>query len=105
MEKDLEGKLKEKYILIDRSDPQQIAEAQRAGAPIADDGTLVGETDRQGFGVGTAPASEKAAQSAIVNAKKRDAGKRRSKGAERAAGARLVSRDWNLKNFHDTIQY
>ncbi|CAH1788426.1 unnamed protein product [Owenia fusiformis] len=91
MEKDIEKKLKEKYTLIDKTDPASIAAAQKAGVQIADDGTFVGDTDGNGFGVGMAPKSAKADQSSVVNAKKRDA--KRGKGkAERTAPSPIAGK-------------
>jgi len=60
MEADMEAKLREKFTLIDKTDPEQIREAQARGVNINDDGTLVGEPEGSGFGVGLAPSSAKA---------------------------------------------
>lgn len=69
MESDLEAKLRDRYTLIDKTDPDQIREAQARGVNIADDGTLVGEPDGSGFGVGVAPSSAKAPDIASVSTK------------------------------------
>ncbi|XP_013400973.1 kinesin-like protein KIF9 [Lingula anatina] len=83
MEKEIEEKLRVKYTLVDKTDPASIAAAQKAGVAITDDGTLVGEADGQSFGVGVAPKSAKAEQSATVSAIKKASLKRKSR--ERAS--------------------
>ncbi|XP_052814626.1 kinesin-like protein KIF9 isoform X2 [Mya arenaria] len=106
MEKDIEDRLRQKYALIDRTDPSAIQAAQQrrgshrmselssasehswshtdqeqAGIPISDDGMLVGDPDGQSFGVGVAPRSAKAEPSAVVQLKKKeDERKRKEKG-------------------------
>ncbi|XP_048779143.1 kinesin-like protein KIF9 isoform X1 [Ostrea edulis] len=76
MEGDIEQRLREKFTLIDKSDPAAIAAAQQseyeAGVNITDEGILVGDTDGQGFGVGVAPKSAKADPSAVVQLKKKE---------------------------------
>lgn len=69
METDLEAKLRDRYTLIDKTDAEQIKEAQARGINIGDDGTLVGEPDGSGFGVGIAPSSAKATDIANVSQK------------------------------------
>ena len=59
MEADIEAKLRDRYTLIDKTDPEQIREAQARGININDDGT-VGEPDGSGFAVGVDPSSSKA---------------------------------------------
>ena len=81
MEREIEDKLRSRYTLLDKSDPVAIATAQEAGIPVGDDGELVGESDRQSFGVGPASPTSKPAQSAVVNARKKDA--KKVKGKER----------------------
>ena len=51
----------------------------QAGVAIADDGSLVGETDGSGFGVGTAPKSAKAEPSAVVQLKKKERDRERKR--------------------------
>lgn len=51
----------------------------QAGVAIADDGSLVGETDGSGFGVGSAPKSAKAEPSAVVQLKKKERERDRKK--------------------------
>lgn len=84
MSQDIEEKLRHKYTLIDRSDQVAIAAAQQAGMAIADDGSLVGDTDGSGFGVGNAPKSAKAEPSAVVQLKKKE--REREKGGKRPSG-------------------
>ncbi|KAK7113745.1 kinesin-like protein KIF9 isoform X2 [Littorina saxatilis] len=72
MEQDMEERLRHKFTLIDKTDTAAIAAAQQAGVSIADDGSLVGETDGTGFGVGSAPKSAKAEPSAVVQLKKKE---------------------------------
>jgi len=80
MENDVEERLRQKFTLIDRTDPAAIAAAQQAGMNITDEGILVGDTDGQGFGVGVAPKSAKADPSSVVQLKKKEKEKdRRSK--------------------------
>ena len=66
-------------MLVDKSDPSSIAAAQQAGVAITDDGELVGESDGQSFGIGPAPSSAKPPASSVVNAKKRDVKREKSK--------------------------
>ncbi|XP_041374463.1 kinesin-like protein KIF9 [Gigantopelta aegis] len=79
MEQTVEEKLRQKYTLIDKTDSAAIAAAQQAGISIADDGSLVGESDGSGFGVGTAPKSLKAEPSAVVQLKKKERERDRKK--------------------------
>ena len=44
----------------------------KAGMQVIDDGSMVGEQDGSGFGVGTAPKSAKAEPSAVVQLKKKE---------------------------------
>ncbi|XP_033101480.1 kinesin-like protein KIF9 [Anneissia japonica] len=84
MESEVEGRLRMKYTLIDKTDPNSIAAAQKAGVVFDEEGnaTYVGETDSQNFGIGVAPASLKPTHSAVVSATKRA---RSKKGKERAS--------------------
>lgn len=94
MEKDMEVRLKEKYMLIDKSDPASIAAAQQAGVPIADDGSLVGELEGGNYGLGIAPKSSKADSSAVVQLKKKERErdrKRGSRGAMSPVGGKTAS--------------
>lgn len=79
MEKEVEERLRNKFALIDRTDPSAIQAAQQAGVPISDDGTLVGDSDGQSFGVGVAPRSAKAEPSSVVQLRKREEERRKSK--------------------------
>lgn len=72
MEHDVEERLRSKFTLIDRADSAAITAAQQAGLAIADDGSLVGDQDGSGFGVGSAPKSAKAEPSAVVQLKKKE---------------------------------
>lgn len=72
MEKDVEERLRQKFTLIDRTDPAAIAAAQQAGLAVTDEGLLVGETDGLGFGVGMAPKSAKADPSSVVQLKRKE---------------------------------
>ncbi|XP_053385895.1 kinesin-like protein KIF9 isoform X1 [Mercenaria mercenaria] len=115
MEKDIEERLRQKYALIDRTDPSAIQAAQQssverkastqsiisdrsgdiahAGVPISDDGTLVGESDGQSFGVGVAPRSARAEPSSVVQLKKKeDERRRREKGGRGARGSPVAGR-------------
>ena len=68
---DTEDRLRARYTLIDRTNPEQIAAAQQAGLPINDRGELVGDTEPSaGFGVGPASAAHKLAPSNVIAAKK-----------------------------------
>ena len=65
----------------------------QAGVPISDDGTLVGESDGQSFGVGVAPRSARAEPSSVVQLKKKeDERRRREKGARGARGSPVAGR-------------
>lgn len=64
MDKDVELRLREKYALIDKSDPDQIAEAQKAGLNINED--VVGDLDGSSFGVGLAGKDSKASKSDLL---------------------------------------
>jgi hypothetical protein len=57
----------------------------QGGQTIADDGSLVGEPDGSGFGVGTAPKSIKAEPSAVVLLKKKEREREKKKGGGRGA--------------------
>lgn len=61
-EQDVEGRLREKYTLIDKKDYVAITAAQKAGVLDAD-GQLVGEVDGSSFGIGVAPFSSKSNRS------------------------------------------
>ncbi|XP_052080028.1 kinesin-like protein KIF9 isoform X1 [Mytilus californianus] len=80
MEKDVEERLRQKFTLIDRTDPAAIAAAQQSGLPVTDDGLLVGETDGVGFGVGMAPKSAKADPSSVVQLKRKEKEKETKRG-------------------------
>ena len=73
-EKEIEERIRNKYMLVDKSDPSSIAAAQQAGVAINDEGDLVGEPDGRSFGIGPAPSSAKPTASSVVNAKKRPLG-------------------------------
>lgn len=66
MEKDVESRLREKFALIDKGDPDQIAEAQKAGLNINDD--VVGDLDGTGFGIGLAGKDSKASKGDLLKA-------------------------------------
>jgi len=87
-EKEIEEKFRTKYMLVDKTDPSSIAAAQQAGVAISDEGELVGEPDGTSFGIGPAPTSGKPAGLAVVNAKKRDL--KRGKSKDRASPAPKV---------------
>ncbi|XP_064647221.1 kinesin-like protein KIF9 [Lineus longissimus] len=82
VERDVEERLRAKYTMMDRADPTAVAPVQPTGPPVVEDMQLVGEPDRQNFGVGQLPKSGKAEPSSVVNAKKREM-KKKSK--ERAS--------------------
>ncbi|XP_067928961.1 kinesin-like protein KIF9 [Watersipora subatra] len=86
-ELDVEARLRDKYTLIDKTDPEQIKEAQARGINIADDGT-VGEPDGTGFGLGIAPSSAKAADISNVSVRGGKGGKRRGKERQSPAPAK-----------------
>lgn len=81
MEKDVEAKFRERYTVIDRMDAEQIAEAQKAGIPINDDGTLMGDTDGSGFGIGMASKDMRASKDNLLKSTKM---KRMGKGPGKA---------------------
>jgi len=93
MEKDMEAKLKEKYMLIDKTDPASIAAAQQAGVPITDDGSLVGDLEGGNFGLGQATKGSKADASAVVQLKKKEyeRNRKRSKGAASPVAGKAAS--------------
>ncbi|KAL8610515.1 hypothetical protein ACOMHN_060435 [Nucella lapillus] len=93
MEQDVEDRLRQKFTLIDKADSAAIAAAQQAGVSIADDGSLVGDTDGSGFGVGSAPKSAKAEPSAVVQLKKkeRDRDRRKAGRASSPTGVKTAS--------------
>ena len=64
MDKDIESRLREKYALIDKSDPDQIAEAQKAGLNINED--LLGDLDGTNFGIGLAGKDSKASKADLL---------------------------------------
>ncbi|XP_070571216.1 kinesin-like protein KIF9 [Ptychodera flava] len=72
METEVESRLRAKFTLIDRTDPNAVAAAQKAGVVFDENGeaTYVGEMDRQNFGIGVAPTSSKPASSSVVAARK-----------------------------------
>jgi kinesin family member 6/9 len=70
IDKDVEAKLREKFALIDKSDADQIAEAQKAGLTI-DDNLLVGDTDGQNFGIGVANKDSRASKSDLSKVSKK----------------------------------
>lgn len=84
-EKEIEERIRIKYMLVDKSDPSSIAAAQQAGVAITDEGELVGEPDGRSFGIGPAPSSAKPTASSVVNAKKREV--KRGKSKDRASPA------------------
>lgn len=83
MEKDVEAKLREKFALIDKSDVEQLAEAQKAGLTIADDSSYAGESDGQSFGVGIASKDARMSKNELLKVTK---GKR-----SKATGAKTSS--------------
>lgn len=70
LEKTVEENFRQRYTLIDRTDPAAIVAAQKAGIAIKDDGTLVGELDGSSFGVGLSTKAAKCAPSDVVQLKK-----------------------------------
>jgi len=71
--KDIEGRLRAQYTMIDKTSPAAIAAAQQAGLPINDQGELIGEIDLSGgFGVGPASDHYKLAPSSIVVSRKKE---------------------------------
>lgn len=100
MEKDMEARLKEKYMLIDKTDPASIAAAQQdlgsmldahdnlrqeAGMPVGDDGSMVGDLEGGSYGLGQAPRASKADSSAVVQLKKKEREKIAKRGSVRGA--------------------
>lgn len=83
MEQDVEERLRLKFTLIDKADQAAIQAAQQAGLAITDDGSLVGEPDGQGFGVGVAPKTSKADPSSVVQLKRKEREKDRKGRASR----------------------
>lgn len=75
MEKDVESRLREKFALIDKNDMEQLAEAQKAGLSIADDSSLVGESDGQGFGIGLASKDSRASKADLLKVTKKNRAK------------------------------
>ena len=94
MKGDLEADLRARYTLVDKTDRAAIVAAQQAGLPVNDDGELVGETDGSNFGVGTAPATSRPAQSSVVNSKRREQkkGKGKDKDKDKDKGDRGATR-------------
>ncbi|XP_071482044.1 kinesin-like protein KIF9 [Diadema antillarum] len=89
MENEVESRLRNKFTLIDRTDPNAVAAAQKAGVVFDEDGgaTYVGEVDGQGFGIGVAPASSKPAHSSVVSARKGRGRKAKDRGSPQPKGA------------------
>ncbi|KAK3794847.1 hypothetical protein RRG08_056685 [Elysia crispata] len=81
MEREMETRLREKYMLVDKTDPASIAAAQQAGVPIADDGSMVGELEGGSYGLGQAPKAMKADSSAAVQLKKKERERERKRGS------------------------
>ncbi|XP_059167044.1 kinesin-like protein KIF9 isoform X2 [Physella acuta] len=95
--KDIEAKLKEKYILLNKSDPQSIVAAQQAlenfqneltrkslkpseaSNLLLDDQTAVGELEGNSFSVGNAPKTMKSDSSTVVQLKKKERERERDK--------------------------
>lgn len=94
MSKEIEESLRARYTVIDKTDPVAIAAAQQAGIPINDAGELVGETDSSGFGVGPAGPGSKLVPSSIINAKKNE----QRKGKSRERTRYYFSYDFIYKN-------
>ncbi|XP_030052834.1 kinesin-like protein KIF9 [Microcaecilia unicolor] len=76
-EQEVEAKLREKYTLIDKKNFETIAAAQKAGL-LDEEGQLVGELDRQGFGIGLAPPTSKPTTSATKKYKSKKSKERGS---------------------------
>ena len=74
--------------MIDKTKPDSIAAAQRAGIPVNDDGELVGESDGSGFGVGPAPSSARPVVSSVTNAKRKEQRRGKSLGRARSVDER-----------------
>nr|XP_054754258.1 kinesin-like protein KIF9 [Lytechinus pictus] len=93
MEGEVEGRLRQKYTIIDRMDPNAVAAAQKAGVVFDEDGgaTYVGEVDGQGFGIGVAPASSKPAHSSVVSARKARGRKAKERGSPQLKGVSTPS--------------
>lgn len=72
-EKDVEARLRERFALIDRSDVDQINEAQKAG--LMDEVSLVGDTDGANFGIGTASKELRGSKADLLKATKKNRGK------------------------------
>jgi len=83
MEGDIEARFRERYTLIDRTDPEQIRDAQARGINITDDGTLVGEPDGSGFGVPAGHNTVKAADIASISQPKKPVNKKKGKERQR----------------------
>jgi hypothetical protein len=74
MEKDVEQRLRDKYALIDKNDVDQLAEAQKNGLTLNDEG-LMGDTDGQGFGVGIAPKDSRVGKNELLKITKKNRSK------------------------------
>jgi hypothetical protein len=75
MEKDVEQRLRDKYALIDKNDVDQLAEAQKNGLTLNDDGMLMGDLDGQGFGVGSAPKDSRVSKNELLKITKKNRSK------------------------------
>lgn len=86
MESEIEGKLRQKFVLQEREGPTSAA-GGKPGTIQGDDSGLVGEVDGQGFGVGVAPPGVKTNVSTLVGTRKV---KSRGKGKERDSAKSVV---------------
>jgi hypothetical protein len=93
MEKDVEQRLRDKYALIDKNDVDQLAEAQKNGLTLADEGLLVGDLDGQGFGVGNAPKDSRVGKNELLKVTK----KNRSKAATKTSSPPLDQQKISVK--------
>ncbi|CAL1534907.1 unnamed protein product [Lymnaea stagnalis] len=72
LEKEVEARIREKFVLLNKADPQSIVMAQQAGMTVADDSSGVGDLEGSSFGIGSATRASKADQSSVIQLKKRE---------------------------------
>ncbi|KAH9489559.1 Kinesin-like protein kif9 [Bulinus truncatus] len=81
-ERDIETRLKEKYVLLNKSDPQSIIAAQQAGLNTQDELNAVGEIEGSSISLGHAPKLLKAESSQVIQLKKKEREREKKKNSK-----------------------
>lgn len=98
LEKEVETKIREKYVLLNKADPQSIVMAQQSGMTMADDSSGVGDLEGSSFGIGSGTRASKAEQSSVIQLKKREREKKKnSVGSPNLSGKRSSSPAQSIK--------